>query len=122
MLSKADKIRFTIAILFGAAIQIVTSLTWQMISSDKVGAGQATFGEAYFMCGQAVGELIWLLAIRLLVVRKLLFGELIIEYLICLILVDLVSIIFLNPYEIELSKTAAFSFATLGYLYMIKYI
>jgi hypothetical protein len=122
MLDKRTKISITLFFLLGAAIQITTSLTWLLLSTEKLGYGDATVGESYFMAGQAVGEFIWLLTIRLWVVKGLLFGELVIEYLICLIIFDLISIFFLHPFQVEVSKNGAFVFATLGYLYRLKYI
>lgn len=120
MPDKRTKILITIFFAFGALVQIITSLTWIHLSTDKIGAGSVTIGEAYFMCGQAIGQLMWILSVRLFIVRKFLIGELVFEYMFSLLLIDIISILFLNPYEVELSKTMAFLLATLGYLYRLR--
>lgn len=113
----------TVLVTLGVLVQIITSLTWTYMSTDKLGIGKTTIGEAYFMSGQAIGELIWMLAIRLFVVKGMLVGELVIEYIICLLLVDLISILFLHPFQFELSKIGSFVAATFGYLHrLIIYI
>lgn len=87
----------------GLAIQLVTNITWQYFDNQRV-------GESWFMCGQAVGELFYFF-----IAKKLLEGYgffvAVVEFAISLILVDLFTIVFLNPYEISVPKYAGFVIA-----------
>ncbi len=87
----------------GLSIQILTSVTWKNFSN-------VDFGYGWFMAGQAIGELLYFVALRRFFERYGFFVA-VTEFAISLILVDLVTIIFLNPYEVSIPKYSGFLFA-----------
>jgi hypothetical protein len=96
----------------GLAIQLITSITWQYFNNQR-------FGEGWFMCGQSVGELCYFF-----IAKKLLenygFFVAVVDFAISLILVDLFTIVFLNPYEISVPKYAGFVIAFLILMFRAK--
>lgn len=101
---------FGILFVIGLLIQILTSVTWQSYGS---------YGESIFMLGQSIGELCYIFACRKLF-EKYGFFVAVSEFAISLILVDMVTIIFLNPYEISVSKYAGFAIAFFVLMVRIK--
>lgn len=73
---------------------------WHTISDGKI-------GEEVFYAGQNIGELCYLICCRQLLMQYGLFKA-ITEFAISLALVDLVTILFLNPNEIPVSKYMGF--------------
>jgi hypothetical protein len=96
----------------GLAIQLITSITWQYFNNQR-------FGEGWLLCGQAVGELCYFF-----IAKKLLenygFFVAVVDFAISLILVDLFTIVFLNPYEISVPKYAGFVIAFLILMFRAK--
>lgn len=110
---------FTIGriVAFGLFIQIVTSTCFE---------GLQGFIKPYmtvrdFIClvGQDIGEGLYALGFWVLF-KKIGFFKAIVEFWGSLLIVDLFTIIFLNPYESLPSKFWAFAFATLVLLFRIK--
>lgn len=95
----------------GLAIQILTSFFWFNIPNKAI-------GEMVFMSGQAIGEVCYFIVMRYFFKPYLVLVA-VMEFAIALLLVDLVSIFFLNPYEISLSKYAGFVFAFVILLYRL---
>jgi len=96
---------FGVLFVIGLFIQIITSATWINFSNVK-------FGEAWFMVGQAVGELCFIFGLRRLF-KGMGFFVAVTEFAISLILVDLYTIIFMNPFEMSVSKYTGFVIAVL---------
>lgn len=96
---------FGVLFVIGLIIQIVTSVTWINFENEN-------FGYGWFMCGQAVGELCYIFGLRRLF-KGMGFFVAITEFAISLILVDIYSIILMNPLEISLPKYAGFIIATM---------
>ncbi len=96
---------FFFGVLFcvGLLIQIITSVTWVSFENVK-------FGEGWFMCGQAIGELCYIFGLRRLF-KDMGFFVAVTEFAISLIIVDLYSIILLHPFEISLPKFTGFCVA-----------
>lgn len=94
--------------LTGAAIQIVTSLIWQHY--PQAFNGHITLGEWIYMSGQGVGELCYLICIlHFMNVKKALWC--IMGFIVDLSIIDCISIIFFNPFELSISKTIGVIFA-----------
>lgn len=91
---------FGVLFVIGLIIQITTSVTWTSFSNYDLGA-------AYFMVGQAVGELCYMFCLREMFKKHGVFLA-VAEYAISLIIIDIFTIIFLNPFEISLPKFAGF--------------
>lgn len=87
---------FGVLFVLGLFIQIVTSATWINFKNEQ-------FGESYFMAAQAIGELCYIFGCRRLF-KGLGFFVAITEFAISLVLVDIYTIIVLNPFEISVSK------------------
>ena len=94
---------FGVLFVIGLIIQIVTSVFWQSFGS---------VGESVFMIRQAVGELCYIFGLRRLF-KGMGFFVAVTEFAISLIFVDLYTIIFLNPFEISISKYTGFVIATI---------
>lgn len=90
---------YGIIFVTGLIIQITTSVTWMNFTEEV--------GYAYFMIGQAVGELCYMVCLRELFKKHGLFLA-VVEYAIGLIIIDIFTIVFLNPFEISLPKFAGF--------------
>lgn len=101
---------FGVLFCLGLLIQIVTSVYWQSFGSA---------GETVFMAGQGIGELFYIFGLRRLF-KDMGFFVAVTEFAICLILVDLYTIIFLNPFEISISKYTGFVIAVLVLIARIK--
>lgn len=96
----------------GLFIQIITSVTWQNFESEEV-------GYAVFMVGQALGELCYISACRRLFERHGLFVA-VCEFAISLIIVDIATILVLNPYEVSMPKYMGFVVAFLVLMLRIR--
>lgn len=96
----------------GLFIQITTSVTWMNITPIST-------GETYFMLGQAIGELCYIFTCRRLFEKHGLFVA-VTEFAIALILIDIFTILVLNPYEVSLSKYMGFVIAFIICLIRIK--
>lgn len=103
---------FGVAFVIGLLIQTITSSTWQNFSN-------VSFGESWFMVGQAVGELCYIFGCRRLF-KGMGFFVAITEFAISLILVDVYTIIFLNPFEISVSAYLGFLIATIVLIARLK--
>ncbi len=96
---------FGVLFCLGLIIQIISSVWWTSFENVKV-------GESVFMIGQSIGELCYIFGCRRLF-KGLGFFVAITEFAIALILVDLYTIIFLNPFEVHISKYSGFIIAVL---------
>lgn len=103
---------YGVVFVIGLLTQIITSVTWQNFESENVGYD-------VFMVGQAAGELCYISACRRLFQKHGLFLA-VCEFAISLILVDIFTILVLNPFEISVQKYVAFIFATLVLMVRVK--
>lgn len=102
---------YGIIFVTGLIIQITTSVTWVNFTED--------IGYAYFMIGQAVGELCYMFCLRFLFRNNGVFLA-IAEYAISLIIIDIFTIAFLDPFEISVSKYAGFVVAGIVLLFRLN--
>lgn len=103
---------FGVLFVIGLLIQIITSVLWDNFENKDV-------GYSVFMVGQAVGELCFIFGLRRLF-KGMGFFVAVTEFAISLILVDIYTIIFLNPFEISISKYFGFLIATVVLLTRLK--
>lgn len=103
---------FGVLFCIGLLIQIITSSIWNTFENQKL-------AEAIFYLGQAIGELCYIFGCRKLF-RGLGFFVAVTEFAISLVLVDIVTILFLNPNEISLSKYIGFCVASFVLLLRMK--
>jgi len=101
---------FGVLFCIGLVIQIITSVYWQSFGSA---------GETVFMAGQAIGELCYIFGLRRLF-RGMGFFVAVTEFAIALIITDLFTILFLNPFEMSISKYTGFVIATLWLIAQFK--
>ncbi len=96
---------FGVLFVLGLIIQIVTSVTWTAFENVQ-------FGEGWFMVGQSIGEMFYIFGLRRLF-KGMGFFVAATEFAINLIGVDIFTIVFLNPLEIQVSKFIGFIVATI---------
>ena len=102
----------------GLYVQIHSSISWYTLSEEKIGASETTIREAVFMLGQSFGETIYIIICRYAFIkfrdfklnenkwyeRLLNFFVIVAEGAVGLIIVDAVSILFLDPFAPSMPK------------------
>lgn len=102
----------------GLILQIVSSAIWQELPQKFT--NEETLGEWVYMVGQGIGISLWLVCIMKFLKPHKIFW-LIAGFGLDLSLLDLWSILFMNPFEKHLSKTVGFCIASLVLLIRLKY-